>query len=264
MKSWASDDLTDHWRRDTPIHRLNAGVKTAVTLAFIIAVVSFPKYALAPLCPYFAYPMLLITLGEVPIRPLLKRLLLVSPFAVLVGMFNPLIDRAAIELLPGWEIAGGWISFLSILFRFALTVSATIALMATTPFHRVCTSLRSAGVPRALVAQLALLGRYLAVLASEAAAMLRARALRAPGKRGLELRVAASMLATLFIRTVERGERVFHAMSARGFTGDLKLLGTPAPRPADLFFALASVGLFVALRISPAVYWLGHGPMVGS
>ncbi len=258
MRSFASDELVANWQKRSPIHGLNAGVKTAVTLLFIVVVVSFPKYAVAPLCPYFFYLALVVALADLPVRPLVRRLVVVSPFALLVGVFNPVLDRDPMELTAGLAIAGGWVSFTSIILRFVLTVGAALVLAATTPFHRICASLRSAGVPRPLVAQLLLLSRYLAVLVGEARALLRARSLRSAGNRGLGPRSAAAIVATLFIRTVERAQRIFEAMSARGFDGELRLLPGPPPRAADWVFATVCCGSFLALRFSPAVYWLGR------
>ena len=77
-----------------------------------------------------------------------------------------------------FSVAGGWISFLSILLRFVLTVSAAIVLVAVTGIHSLCAALEKLGVPRALVTQLLVLYRYLFVLLDEAGRMDRARALR--------------------------------------------------------------------------------------
>jgi cobalt/nickel transport system permease protein len=81
---------------DSPLHRLDPRVKLITTLIFIVAVVSFDKYALSSLVPFFIYPIALISIAGLPAGYLFRRVLLVSPFAVLVGIFNPLIDRQAL------------------------------------------------------------------------------------------------------------------------------------------------------------------------
>ncbi|NTV76320.1 MAG: hypothetical protein HGA66_19220, partial [Holophaga sp.] len=71
-----------------------------------------------------------------------------------------------------------WISFLSILLRFALTTMAALVLIATTSFTGICAALERLGMPDVLATQLLLLYRYLLVLGEETMRMARARALR--------------------------------------------------------------------------------------
>ena len=78
---------------DSFLHRLNPGAKLITTMAFIITVVSFDKYSVSALTPFFIYPLVLIAAGGLPAGYLLKKILFVSPFAVFIGIFNPIIDR---------------------------------------------------------------------------------------------------------------------------------------------------------------------------
>src|SRR3990170_2097826 len=74
------------------VHRLDARAKLIATLLFLFTVISFSKYEVSALIPFFLFPVLLMTLGEIPFRFILKKVLLVSPFAVFIGIFNPLLD----------------------------------------------------------------------------------------------------------------------------------------------------------------------------
>ena len=56
------DDLSYN---DTIIHRIDPRAKLIVTVAFILAVVSVPKYALTSLVPFFFFPMLMTYLAPV-------------------------------------------------------------------------------------------------------------------------------------------------------------------------------------------------------
>jgi len=55
-------------RLDTPIHRLEPRIKVLTTMVFIVAVVSFDKYRVSALLPFVLYPVVLITLGDLPLR----------------------------------------------------------------------------------------------------------------------------------------------------------------------------------------------------
>jgi cobalt/nickel transport system permease protein len=77
--------------KNTRIHRLDPRVKVLTTLLFIIYVVSFNKYEIARLLPFFLFPALLIGLAELPFGYLLRKIILVSPFVLCIGIFNPFL-----------------------------------------------------------------------------------------------------------------------------------------------------------------------------
>lgn len=212
--------------RESPIHRLDPRAKVITTTLFIVAVVSFNKYALAALIPFFLFPVTLIAAGSLPPRYLLRKVCIVLPFAVLVGIANPIIDRQALFSFGPFAISGGWVSFGSLLVRFFLTVTAALVLIATTGFNAVCDALVSFGVPRPFVVQLAFFYRYLFVLTDEAERMVRARALRAIDRRAIPLGTFASLISHLLLRTLDRAERIYRAMRCRGFDGTMRVLRT--------------------------------------
>jgi len=60
--------------RDTSIHRLDPRAKLLTTLAFIVVVVSFSKYAITGLVPFVIYPVVVIALGDLPLGYLLRKI----------------------------------------------------------------------------------------------------------------------------------------------------------------------------------------------
>src|SRR5512134_3407045 len=81
---------------DTGLHRLDPRAKVAATLVFIVSVVSFDRYQIAALLPFFVFPAALVGLGQLPAGFMLRKVLLVLPFAFIVGMFNPFFDRSPV------------------------------------------------------------------------------------------------------------------------------------------------------------------------
>ena len=88
----------------------------------------------------------------------------------------------------------------------------------TTPFTSILRVLKSVRVPGLLITTIALMHRYLFVLADEAERMRRARASRTftRGRRWQWLALA-SVVGQLFVRASERAERIYNAMCARGW-----------------------------------------------
>ncbi|MCM8611254.1 cobalt ECF transporter T component CbiQ [Accumulibacter sp.] len=239
--------------RDSPIHRLDPRIKLLTTLLFIVCVVSFDKHQLSALLPFAAYPVVLLILARLPPAWILRKLLLAVPFALCVGIFNPLFDRTTLLHIGSLEISGGWVSFASIMLRFALTVSAALILVASTGFDALCLALARLGVPRPFVVQLLLLYRYLFVLVDEALRLSRARAQRSFAGRGMELTVVASLLAQLLLRTLDRAQRIYLAMQCRGFDGEVRLLRRLRIGASDVLFLTGWTAILLALRfLAPA------------
>ncbi|HOY09921.1 MAG TPA: cobalt ECF transporter T component CbiQ [Candidatus Omnitrophota bacterium] len=235
-------------RGRSPLHRLDPRVKLITTLLFIVTVVSFGKYTLWAFIPFVIYPVFLISAGGLPAGYFVKKALLVLPFAVLIGVFNPVIDRTIMARIGMIGISGGWISFLSILVRCALTVTAAMLLIALTGFDAVCEALTKLGVPRPFVVQLLFFYRYLFVLTDEAQRMERARTLRS-SHAGVRLKVFCSMAGQLLLRTFDRAERIYSAMSCRGFNGNIRTIKTIRVRWGDIGFMAGWGLLFVVFRV---------------
>lgn len=235
-------------RGDSAIHRLDARAKLLVTLVFVMCVVSMDKYAVGDLLPFAVFPVVLASSSGTPVRFILRRLAVVAPFAILVGMFNPVFDREILLRVGDVGISGGWLSFLSIVVRFALTIGALLVLVATTGVPALGRAAGALGAPRIFVSQLLALYRYLFLLTEETQRTLRAYRLRAPDERAPGWRVFARILGQLLLRAVARARRVYDAMLCRGFDGTWRLIDRPRMGARDWLFIVGWTAAFAALR----------------
>jgi cobalt/nickel transport system permease protein len=233
---------------DSPVHRLDARAKALVTLVFIVTVMSFGRYELSALAPFALYPVALGAAARIPARDVLRKLLVAAPFAVAVGLLNPVFDRAPVMLAGRLTVSAGWVSFASILARAALTVSAALVLVACTGMNRLGAGLRHLGVPRLFVVQLLFLYRYLFVVADEALTLRRGMELRLAGARAPGLGAYAGMTGTLLLRSIDRAERIYRAMLARGFDGEVRVLRPTRFGAADWAFLAGWTAYFAAAR----------------
>jgi len=99
-----------------------------------------------------------------------------------------------------------------------LSLATMVLLAATTPFADLLAVLRRLRVPRLLVTTIALMYRYLFVLADEAQRLRRARQSRTfTASRRHAWRSLATVVGQLFVRATARAERIYAAMVARGY-----------------------------------------------
>lgn len=243
-------------RADTAIHRLDPRAKVLVTLAFVLTVASFEPYAVAALLPLFLFPIVLAAQGDLPSGVVVRNVALAMPFALAVGLFNPVFDREIVVQLGSLSLGAGWLSCLSIVLRAALTLSAALVLLGVTGLAGVCSALEGLGVPRVLVMQLHFLHRYLFVLLDDTARSARALSLRACG-RPVGWRTVASLIGVALLRTWQRAEQVHGAMRARGYDGRCRPLAARRFGAREVVFVAGWTACFGLLRFSDATQQVG-------
>ncbi|MDD2899701.1 MAG: cobalt ECF transporter T component CbiQ [Desulfuromonadaceae bacterium] len=242
---------------NSAIHNLDARAKVLVTLVFITSVVSCNRYELSRLLPFCVFPAVMIARANLPALYLAKKIMLICPFIIMMGLFNPLFDRTALYQIGKLSISGGWISFFSLFTRSLLTVSAAFILIATTGFPAVCQALEKLGVPQIFSVQLLFLNRYIFVLADETGRASRARELRSCGKSGLGITSHGSLIGHLLLRTWQRAERIHTAMLARGFVGKFHSQRYSYFGSSDLGFVIGWSALFILFRSVDLSGYLG-------
>jgi cobalt/nickel transport system permease protein len=247
---------------DSLIHQLDARIKLVLTLAFILTASLTPFGAWAAYILLLAIVLSVEMLSDLGIRYVLKRAFLATPFvlAALPLIFTVQGTPIASFPLGTWTLTmtlEGVERVLSIALKSWVSVQMAIVLAATTPFPQLLAAMRALRLPKLLVAIFGLMWRYMFVIVDEALRLLRARAARsgtrpdARHKRGGSLawraRVTGGMAGNLLVRSFERGDRIYAAMAARGYDGEVRTFPLPALTARQWF--IMGVGLLVCLVI---------------
>lgn len=250
-------DLLDAWAHlRSPVHRLDARVKLVCACALAVVLLMTPVARPGLLAAWAAMLVAIAAASRLPLRWVAGRLALLAPFLLLGTLALPLVppaDAADARQVLGLSVsAQAALLWLNIGGKCLLALLAATLLTGTTAAAELLRAAGALGLPRTLTALTGFALTYLAVLGEEGGRMITAR--RARGRvRGLgrNLRVAASVAATLMARTVERGERVALAMVARGYRGRMPALQA-GPAPAG---QVALGAVFVAA--CAALLWAG-------
>ncbi len=248
-------------RGSSPLHRLDPRLKVIGTVAFIALTAALPAPA------WKSLGLLALVAGAVhgaarlPFRLLWARVAPAMPFIALAALSVPFVraghtlwaahwgpitlqvTREGLEAL-GTILAKGWLS-----------IWMSVLLVASTPLPALQQALDALGMPTLLSSTIGLMLRYLFVLGEEALRLQAAREARSvgPGRNILwRARVLGGMVGSLWVRSLERAERIYAAMTARGYDGRLRALGRFTWSKADTQAALlwgAMLSLAAALRI---------------
>ena len=243
MKHSFIDQYSD---RNSFIHRLDPRTKLIFTLLFILVLVLTPPNS----WPAFAFYLLLIAtlilFSKVPILYILKRSLVIMPFVLLITIFIPFFKEGEVAGSYNiwlWQVSvtyNGLHVLCNVLIKAWLSILSLILLTSTTKLANLLKGLEQLRMPRIMVMILSFMYRYIFVLVDEVIRMKQARDSRNfGGSRLWQMRTIGNMTGTLFIRSYERGERVYAAMVARGFDGQTRTLDRLNFRKADAYFGIS-------------------------
>lgn len=224
--------------RDSPIHRLDPRVKIIGLIGLVIVAVSTPAGAWAAFAAYAIVLVAMCAAARLPFRYVLARMSVEIPFLIAAALLP--------FTVPNGVERGGTVAA-----KATIGVLAAVLLSSTTPFPALVRGFEALRAPRTITMLVSFMWRYLYVLGDEARRMRLARDARCYKGRWLwQAGAVGAMIATLFIRALERGERVYLAMLSRGYTGTLPVLGGDrlALRAADMGFLAALAALALSAR----------------
>jgi cobalt/nickel transport system permease protein len=211
---------------DSAIHAVRPECKLLAQLLFVLAVVATPREAF---WAFGVYAFILLTLMHVaglPPRFVAKRAAIEVPF-VLFAVLMPFLahgEKVVVLGIPMY-VSGLWAAW-NILAKATLGLMATIVVASTTPMADLLRGLERLHLPRALTSIAGFMIRYLDVISAEAQRMRVARDSRGYDPRWLwQAKAFGASAGALFIRSYERGERVYLAMLSRGYVGTLPDMG---------------------------------------
>ncbi len=247
---------------DSPVRRRDPRLKFLLSLLFILAVVLTPAGSWLAFAAYFGILAAVFTISKLPLVYVLKRSLIILPFILLLGIFNvftrPGIELSSLDIL-GWHLGvtdGGLVFIGTLLARSWLSVLSLILLTSTTPLPNLLKGIERLGMPKVIVMVLSFMYRYIFLLADEVLRMKQARDSRWVGNpsTAFQAKTVGSMIGNLFIRSYERGERVYAAMVARGFDGQSRTLNELSLRRTDVAVG-AGLALIMALPLGFSLLW---------
>jgi len=259
----------------SPVHHLDGRVKFVLTVAFILTV---------SLTPFGAWPVYLLLLSlllsvellsGLGIGFVMRRAALALPFALAalpIAFTTPGSALARFPLGPWILVAtlDGLLRFVNVALKSWLSVQAAIVLASSTPFPDLLLAMRAVRIPRLLVAMFGLMWRYLFVLADEALRLMRARLarsgrarstagagerMRPGGSLAWRARVTGGMAGSLFLRALERSDRIYVAMLSRGYDGEVRSFALPRLSSSARSILWIGLSIFALLWLTGLLAW---------
>lgn len=245
--------LTTEHAGSSLVHSLDPRAKLIGLVAIAVVSVSTPAQAVWAFAAYAGLLAFLVGLSKVPVMFILRRTLVVLPFVLIVAAFVPFFHEAG----PGsYSVGGvdvsreGLLVLWNVAAKAAIGVVAMILLGSTTSLPEITAGMERLRVPRLFTLIISFMYRYIFVLIEELRRMRRAMISRNYQGRWLwDAGVLGHLISSLFLRSYDRGERVYVAMVSRGYNGVMAVSAPLRFARRDLAFLGILIGFLGLLRL---------------
>ena len=196
---------------DSVLHRLDPRVKLILALLFLVLISTTRHMAVLPL--YAVVIAALMAVSRVPLVFYLKKWLVVTPLALMISLFMAL--SAVLE--------GGtppYTAMALVVVRIYLSILVITVLVSCTPFTSLLWGMRKFRLPAILTTLSKMVYTYAFLMVDELHRSIRAYRSRTPKRRVSRFKVYGYLAAGIFLRSIERSDRIYQAMVSRGFTGE--------------------------------------------
>lgn len=237
---------------------INPVAKLVAIIGMIVAAVLITK--LTYLLAICAVPLVLAATSRIPFKQFFSRTALVPVFAAVISI--PILFLTAGTSVWAASLGSfnlvitleGLSKFAVFVVRVWFCVSSLTLLILSTGFDRTLKMLATLRVPTIMIQLFSLTYRYFFVSIEETQSVLIAKEARTYiHKRTLNLQSLkdlGAIIASLFIRTYERSERVYLAMKARGFQIEAdNRHSMPKLRVSDIAFTACIIVPFTAIAL---------------
>ncbi|MGD0339494.1 MAG: cobalt ECF transporter T component CbiQ [Bacteroidota bacterium] len=199
-------DFIDRYSRlESPVHRLPAIGKFVAAIFIIVVIIGVPMTWFLIFPAIMVILLLILYFSSVPWLFVIKRLFFLELLILGIALLSLLQPQGSIR-------------FFTIVMKSTLCILTVILLSNTTQFSELLTILRRFHLPAIFITVLALMYRYLFVLIDETERMHRARLSRTFVQHKTQLWYSlATLIGQLFVRSTERAEKIYSAMTARGW-----------------------------------------------
>ncbi len=212
---------------ESALHRLAPHAKIVAAVAFVFAVVATPREAMWAFACYAVALGVLATWARLGFRFVATRMLIEVPFVVAALLLPFLSGGDHVDVLGLSLSEEGLWGMWNIMAKATLGLLTSVVLAGTTQVPEMLRGFDTLRMPPVITSIMGLMIRYLDVVLGELRRMRVAMLSRGHQPRWLgHAGPYARTLGVTFVRSYERGERVYLAMASRGYDGRMPEVAT--------------------------------------
>ena len=228
----------------SPLHRAAPQVKIVAAFGLVFAIALTPRTAIWAFAVYAGIVVGLIAAARLSVAFVARRAIILVPFLVVALLFPLIGSGDRVDVLGVSLSEQGLWDMWNVFAKAGLGFLVAVVLAATTEVADLLRGLDALHMPRIVTSIIGFAVRYIDIVGADFSRM--RVALSSRGYQGRSIAtwgVYARTVGSMFVRTYERGERVYLAMLSRVYTGTMPSAGAVAV---------------------PGVQWAAAGVLVGS
>jgi len=247
------DFIDKHSGLDSAIHRLDPRLKLLLTFLFLTLVSATANIKLFPL--YFLVVILLMVFSKVPAGFYFKKLLLVTPLALILALFIFFSYFFQERLSFSWATLSTYYPIydrlISMIAKIYISFMAITVMISCTHFNDLLWGLRKFHLPMVVTTLSRLVYTYTFVFIDELHRTLRAYHSRTPVRRISRMKVYGHIAGAILLRSIDRSDYIYKAMISRGFDGNFPDGNSNRLKMGDLYAAL----MFATIVVTAIFFW---------
>jgi len=240
----------------SPIRSLNPKTKFIALVGIVVLIVSTSPEEMGKFALYALLVLALLLMSNIGPKLYIKRVLVITPFVLVALVAVPFVTPDPNTPVIPLGVFGLSASRAGLLLLFGVTAKATLAvllmtlLLSSTPFTDLVTGLREMKIPSVMTDTLSFMYHFQFLLIDEMERISRARDARMYGGRWIwHAPIVGYVIGALFLRSLERGERTYLAMKARGYDSRYIMTGTGRLAIFDYLFLVLTLPVAVVIRL---------------
>lgn len=226
----------------SPVHRTAPQIKIVIAVGCLLAIVATPREAMWAFALYALVVAVVAGVAGISPRFAARRMVVEIPFLLLAALL-PLFGTGPTTEVLGLDlsVAGLWDAW-NIVAKATLGLAIAVILGATTEMTEFLSGLDGLRIPTIVTAIAGFMVRYVDVIIGDWSRMRMAMASRGHDPRWFtQIGPYARTVGVVFVRTFERGERVYLAMASRGYSGEMPASTQPATPTPQWIVAAAMI-----------------------
>lgn len=215
----------------SPLHKAAPQVKVVAAFGFVFAIALTPRTAIWAFVVYAMIVAGLVALARLPLFFIARRAVILIPL-LLVALLFPIVGSGERVDVAGMSLSqqGLW-DLWNVVVKAVLGFTVAVVLAATTEVADLLRGLDALHMPKIVTSIIGFAVRYIDIVLGDFARMRIALASRGyQGRSIMTWGIYARTIGAVFVRTYERGERVYLAMLSRVYLGTMPSAGVvPVP-----------------------------------
>jgi len=245
------DFIDKYSNLNSVLHKIDPRVKLLLSFSFLILIASTYNIKLFSL--YLGIVLILLVMSRVPIHFYLKKLVMVTPLALIISFFiylSYLIEhRIDITFEAFSRYYPVYNTLVLLVSKIYLSILVITLLISCTRFDALLWGLRKYKLPLIVTTLSKLVYTYIFVFIDELHRTLRAYKSRTPELRISRVKVYGNIAAGIFLRSLDRSDSIYKAMVSRGFTGEFPEGNSNRLKFIDFMAVLSFLLIVAAARL---------------